>query len=55
MMNKRGNLRCNTHTDVKAAVNLMKLTLFRWYYTVVVCYIYFTQVVVYALITINAY
>jgi len=49
------NLRQAAHTDGKAAVNLMKLTLFRQYYIVVVCYIYFTRVVVYALITITAY
>lgn len=49
------NLRQAAHTDGKAMVNLMKLTLFRQYYIVVVCYIYFTRVVVYALITITAY
>eukprot|EP01018_Ginkgo_biloba_P040451 Gb_04467 [translate_table: standard] len=49
------NLREAAHTDGKAAVNLMKLTLFRQYYIVVVCYIYFTRVVVYALVTITAY
>eukprot|EP00252_Welwitschia_mirabilis_P019047 TRINITY_DN4307_c0_g1_i1.p1 TRINITY_DN4307_c0_g1~~TRINITY_DN4307_c0_g1_i1.p1 ORF type:complete len:443 (-),score=15.05 TRINITY_DN4307_c0_g1_i1:647-1975(-) len=49
------NLRQAAHSDGKAAVNLMKLTLFRQYYIVVVCYIYFTRVVVYALATITAY
>lgn len=49
------NLREAAHTDGKAAVNLMKLTLFRQYYIVVVGYIYFTRVVVYALATITAY
>jgi len=49
------NLHQATHTNDKAVVNLMKLTLFRQYYIVVVCYIYFTRVVVYALITITAY
>uniref|UniRef100_A0A0D6R4H9 Intimal thickness related receptor IRP domain-containing protein n=1 Tax=Araucaria cunninghamii TaxID=56994 RepID=A0A0D6R4H9_ARACU len=49
------NLREAAHTDGKAAVNLMKLTLFRQYYVVVVGYIYFTRVVVYALATITAY
>ena len=44
-----------THTNGKVAVNLMKLTLFRQYYIVVVYYIYFTRDVVYALITITAY
>ncbi|KMT12484.1 hypothetical protein BVRB_5g104120 [Beta vulgaris subsp. vulgaris] len=49
------NLRESARTDGKAAVNLMKLTLFRHYYIVVICYIYFTRVVVYALETITSY
>lgn len=49
------NLREAATTDGKAAVNLMKLTLFRQYYVVVICYIYFTRVVVYALETITLY
>jgi hypothetical protein len=49
------NLREAARTDGKAAVNLMKLTLFRQYYIVVICYIYFTRVVVYALATITSY
>ncbi|KAF3636098.1 hypothetical protein T459_09694 [Capsicum annuum] len=49
------NLREAAKTDGKAAVNLMKLTLFRQYYVVVICYIYFTRVVVYALETITSY
>ena len=49
------NLREAARTDGKAAVNLMKLTLFRQYYIVVICYIYFTRVVVYALTTITSY
>ena len=49
------NLHQDAHTDGKAIVNLMKLTLFRQYYIVVVCYIYFTHIVVYALITITPY
>ena len=36
-------------------MNLMKLIMFRQYYLVVVCYIYFTRIVVYALVTITAY
>lgn len=49
------NLREAARTDGKAAVNLMKLTLFRQYYVVVICYIYFTRVVVYALEIITSY
>lgn len=49
------NLREAARTDGKAAVNLMKLTLFRQYYIVVICYIYFTRVVVYALENITSY
>lgn len=49
------NLREAATTDGKAAVNLMKLTLFRQYYIVVICYIYFTRVAVYALETITSY
>ncbi|KAM0003057.1 putative transmembrane protein GPR107/GPR108 [Helianthus debilis subsp. tardiflorus] len=49
------NLREAARTDGKAVVNLMKLTLFRQYYVVVICYIYFTRVVVYALETITSY
>lgn len=49
------NLREAARTDGKAAVNLMKLTLFRQYYIVVICYIYFTRVAVYALVTITSY
>ncbi|MQL86691.1 hypothetical protein Taro_019224 [Colocasia esculenta] len=49
------NLREAARTDGKAAVNLMKLTLFRQYYIVVICYIYFTRVVVYAFATITSY
>ncbi|GAB4835048.1 hypothetical protein Ancab_033316 [Ancistrocladus abbreviatus] len=49
------NLRQAARTDGKAAVNLMKLTLFRQYYIVVICYIYFTRVVVSALETITSY
>ncbi|KAL8148467.1 protein CANDIDATE G-PROTEIN COUPLED RECEPTOR 7-like [Apium graveolens] len=49
------NLREAAKSDGKAAVNLMKLTLFRLYYIVVICYIYFTRVVVYGLETITSY
>ncbi|MQM01923.1 hypothetical protein Taro_034680 [Colocasia esculenta] len=49
------NLREAARSDGKAAVNLIKLTLFRQYYIVVICYIYFTRVVVYALTTITSY
>ncbi|KAI5657552.1 hypothetical protein M9H77_26345 [Catharanthus roseus] len=49
------NLREAAKMDGKAAVNLVKLTLFRQYYIVVISYIYFTRVVVYALETITSY
>ncbi|XP_074567930.1 protein CANDIDATE G-PROTEIN COUPLED RECEPTOR 7-like [Curcuma longa] len=49
------NLREAARTDGKAAVNLMKLTLFRHYYIVVICYIYFTRVGVYALGNLISY
>lgn len=49
------NLREAAKTDGKAAVNLMKLTLFRQYYVLVICFIYFTRVVVYALEVITSY
>ncbi|CAA7391286.1 unnamed protein product [Spirodela intermedia] len=48
-------LREAARTDGKAAVNLMKLTLFRQYYIVVICYIYFTRIGVYALAIITSY
>ncbi|CAN8244044.1 unnamed protein product [Cochlearia groenlandica] len=49
------SLRETSKTDGKAARNLSKLTLFRQFYVVVIGYLYFTRIVVFALKTIAAY
>eukprot|EP00249_Psilotum_nudum_P012000 c23519_g1_i2 orf=331-1659(+) len=49
------HLRQAAHTDGKAARNLVKLTLFRQYYIVVVGYIYYTRIIVLALKTVASY
>lgn len=49
------SLRETSKTDGKAARNLSKLTLFRQFYVVVIGYLYFTRIVVFALRTIAAY
>lgn len=49
------HLREASQTDGKAARNIIKLTLFRQYYIVVVSYIYFTRIVVFALKTVTTY
>ncbi|XP_051130702.1 protein CANDIDATE G-PROTEIN COUPLED RECEPTOR 7-like [Andrographis paniculata] len=49
------SLRETSKTDGKAARNLSKLTLFRQFYIVVIGYLYFTRIVVFALRTIASY
>ncbi|KAG1365724.1 protein GPR107 [Cocos nucifera] len=49
------SLRETSKTDGKAARNLAKLSLFRQFYIVVIGYLYFTRIVVYALKTIASY
>ncbi|GAB2272438.1 Protein CANDIDATE G-PROTEIN COUPLED REPTOR 7 [Dionaea muscipula] len=49
------SLRETSKTDGKAARNLAKLTLFRQFYIVVIGYLYFTRIVVFALKTIASY
>ncbi|XP_072997199.1 protein CANDIDATE G-PROTEIN COUPLED RECEPTOR 7-like [Typha latifolia] len=49
------SLRETSKTDGKAAKNLAKLTLFRQFYIVVIGYLYFTRIIVYALRTIASY
>ncbi|KAG8085846.1 hypothetical protein GUJ93_ZPchr0010g8100 [Zizania palustris] len=49
------SLRETSKTDGKAAQTLSKLTLFRQFYIVVIGYLYFTRIVVYALKTIANY
>ena len=38
-----------SQTDGKAAISLEKLKLFRHFYIMVVCYVYFTRIIVYLL------
>uniref|UniRef100_A0A0E0CA06 Intimal thickness related receptor IRP domain-containing protein n=1 Tax=Oryza meridionalis TaxID=40149 RepID=A0A0E0CA06_9ORYZ len=49
------SLRESSKTDGKAARTLAKLTLFRQFYVVVIGYLYFTRIIVYALKTITNY
>ncbi|KAJ0987721.1 hypothetical protein J5N97_006077 [Dioscorea zingiberensis] len=49
------SLRETSKTDGKAMRNLSKLTLFRQFYIILVGYLYFTRIVVFALKTITAY
>jgi G protein-coupled receptor 107 len=49
------SLRESSKTDGKAARTLAKLSLFRQFYLVVIGYLYFTRIIVYALRTIASY
>eukprot|EP00238_Polyblepharides_amylifera_P011587 CAMPEP_0196582350 /NCGR_PEP_ID=MMETSP1081-20130531/38671_1 /TAXON_ID=36882 /ORGANISM="Pyramimonas amylifera, Strain CCMP720" /LENGTH=438 /DNA_ID=CAMNT_0041902889 /DNA_START=78 /DNA_END=1394 /DNA_ORIENTATION=+ len=49
------HLREASHTDGKSARNVVKLTLFRQFYVMVVSYIYFTRIVVYLLKSTTPY
>ncbi|XP_062186133.1 protein CANDIDATE G-PROTEIN COUPLED RECEPTOR 7-like [Phragmites australis] len=49
------NLREASKTDGKAARNLQKLTLFKQFYLVVVCYLYFTRIAVSAFAAVLSY
>eukprot|EP00270_Netrium_digitus_P012870 TRINITY_DN4226_c0_g1_i1.p1 TRINITY_DN4226_c0_g1~~TRINITY_DN4226_c0_g1_i1.p1 ORF type:complete len:448 (+),score=84.09 TRINITY_DN4226_c0_g1_i1:162-1505(+) len=49
------HLREASHTDGMAARNVLKLTLFRQFYVMVVSYIYFTRIVVYLLRSTTPY
>ncbi|KAK3144302.1 hypothetical protein QOZ80_4AG0311240 [Eleusine coracana subsp. coracana] len=49
------NLREASKTDGKAARNLKKLTLFKKFYLVVVCYLYFTRIAVSAFTAVLSY
>ncbi|KAL6651015.1 hypothetical protein ACP70R_009940 [Stipagrostis hirtigluma subsp. patula] len=49
------NLREASKTDGKAARNLKKLTLFKQFYLVVVCYLYFTRIAVSAFAAVLSY
>ncbi|KAJ9559135.1 hypothetical protein OSB04_013749 [Centaurea solstitialis] len=49
------SLRETSKTDGKAARTLAKLTLFRQFYVLVIGYLYFTRIIVFALRTIAAY
>ncbi len=43
------HLQDSSQTDGKASISLEKLKLFRHFYIMVVCYIYFTRIIVYLL------
>ncbi|CAH8453572.1 unnamed protein product [Heterobilharzia americana] len=49
------HLKTASQTDGKAAINLRNLRLFRHFYILVICYVYFTRVIVYLMTITVAY
>ncbi|XP_022279433.1 protein GPR107 isoform X1 [Canis lupus baileyi] len=48
-LQQRANMKTGSHTSTPAAINLAKLKLFRHYYVLIVCYIYFTRIIAFLL------
>ncbi|KAM9082851.1 protein GPR107 isoform 3-T3 [Megaptera novaeangliae] len=48
-LQQRANMKTGSHAGTPAAINLAKLKLFRHYYVLIVCYIYFTRIIAFLL------